>query len=179
MEAFDIIVKLGADFVEDELSLGDLLLGVQRIKVLALEEGRQENKQYVANLQARIAELEKELAARPLPRPTISIASADLFVKFKEGNMRDMFISYVKWVRNEAVKMSDGECIGLYEAKFIAEAVYAMYGVKEYAMPIRGEQVACINDFCNRSMVVKNIEDLLHFNYPNYDIVMSNPYEVA
>lgn len=86
--------------------------------------------------------------------------------------MSEKFISYVKWVRTEGVEISDDRLLYLYEAKFIAEYIFAYFNYKEtISYPSRGEPIGYINWDSDRDELVEAIEALLKFNYPAYDIV--------
>lgn len=121
-----------------------------------------------SDLTAKMCELQRELEKSK--RPTITMNMGRMFDVADE--MSEKFISYVKWVRSEGAVMSHGGRIGLYEARFIAEYVFAYFNYRNLDFtPSRGEEVFDIDWLSGRSELADAIEALLKFNYPAYDIV--------
>lgn len=119
----------------------------------------------------KIAKLEKELAeAKPATELTISMNLDRLMDKCDD--MQKVYINFVKWVRHEGIVMGDGNKVGLYEAKYVADYLMAYFGFKEMGnYPSRGEEYETVVWETDREELVQNIEWLLTFNYPGWKIV--------
>ena len=122
-------------------------------------------------LTKKVGELERALAAAtPAPKLTITMNLGRMMDKADE--LSEKYITYVKWVRSDGVEFGDGRLLSLYEAKYIAEYIFAYFNYKAMSSyPSRGEPIGYINWDSDRSELVDAIEALLKFNYPAYDIV--------
>lgn len=122
-------------------------------------------------LTKKVGELERALAAAtPAPKLTITMNLGRMMGKADELN--EKYNTYVKWVRTEGVEFNDGPMLGLYEAKYIAEYVFAYFNYKDMSSyPSRGERYKEINWDSDRDDLKQCIEWLLEYNYPGYAVV--------
>ena len=122
-------------------------------------------------LTKKVGELERALAAvTPAPKLTITMNLGRMMDKADELN--EKYITYVKWVRSEGVEISDDRLLGLYEAKFISDYVFAYFDYKPMSsFPSRGEKWECITWDSDLDELKQNIEWLLEYNYPGYEVV--------
>lgn len=122
-------------------------------------------------LTKRVGELERALtAAKPAPKPTITLNICAIMNK--SDVLSEQFLTFVKWVRTDGVKFSDDRLLGLYEAKFISDYVFAYFDYKPMSsFPSRGENYETITWDSDRDELKQNIEWLLEYNYPGCAIV--------
>lgn len=122
-------------------------------------------------LTKKVGELERALAAAtPAPKLTITMNLGRMMDKADE--LSEKYITYVKWVRSDGAVLSDGGLIGLYEAKYIAEYIFAYFNYKAMSSyPSRGERYEEINWDSDRDDLKRCIEWLLEYNYPGYAVV--------
>lgn len=122
-------------------------------------------------LTKKVGELERALKAVKLAsKNTITLDICQIFKKASE--LETGFFHFVKWVRNDGAVFSDGAVLGLYEAKFLSDYVFAYFDYKPMVnLPSRGEKTMLITWNSEGGDVKWVIEKLLEFNYPGYEIV--------
>lgn len=129
-----------------------------------LEERNRELNSENTALCKKVAELEAKVKSLNPVKPAIKVRLNYMF--YKADSLQEQFITFVKWVRSNGIDMGDGSMVGLYEAKFIADYVFAYFDYKAMTNgPTRGEQWESLDWLSSRSELEQNIIWLLNFNY--------------
>lgn len=121
-----------------------------------------------SELQAKVCKLEAELSGTKSLTATVDLEA----LLDNATNLRDEYISFVKWVRSEGIVLSDGGKVELYVAKFVGDYVFTYLGYREMERyPFRGERVQTVDWETTNNELVKVITWLLEFNLPAYELV--------